>query len=861
MSEPATLRVHDARPDHPETMLTTREAAERLGVHERTVRRAITRGAIPALKQDGGYYIAATALARVEPHQPVARLVAAPPSDGMAPLPTPLAPFIGRQSELAAVVALLADPTVRLLPLTGPGGIGKTRLAIAAASRVQDDFPDGVVFVSLAVIAREGLVLPAVAEALGLKESRLENLQTRVRAVLYSRRLLLFLDNVEHLPGAAPLLSQLLVDAPAVTALVTSRAPLHISGEREWPVPPLGLPNMRVAVSPEALLASDAGRLFVERARAIDPTFVLEENTAGAVAEICVRLDGLPLAIELATARTKVLPPGVLLERLTPALPWLTSGPRDLPQRQRTLRQAIAWSYDLLSTDQQTLFRHLAVFAGGFDLEAATEIAECTLRRGEEDSDALSAVDLVGALLDQSLIFRQGELHGRPRFSMLETIREFGLERLVAHGEEPSARAAHAQLVLDRAQALRIPAALATAQEPLDRLAVEDANVRLALAWLDDAGPAIDFVRLAAALLGYWYALSRFREGREWLERALAKSEAVPALDRARVMIGLGRLAAFQGDRAAAEPLFTVGIPLLRATADPLEIAAALIWRGAMANHTGDYTMAECLLEEAQALAATANDPGLRSAAAGNVLSNLGVAARGQGNLELATQRHEAALARYQEHGHGLGVSRAQRDLGDVARDLGDFPLAVERYQRVLTRVGEQGDMRLVADALAGVACAAAAWGDMGPAARLFGAAEALRERVGTVILLPADLVAEQRGITTVRQTLREEHCAAFWAEGRALTRVEAKVEAGMVVLGGLQAGSKPAGPGTHTGMTRREREVLRLLVARRTDREIAEALFLSPRTVSSHVAAILGKLGVASRRDAARLAIAGGVV
>jgi DNA-binding CsgD family transcriptional regulator len=206
-------------------------------------------------------------------------------------------------------------------------------------------------------------------------------------------------------------------------------------------------------------------------------------------------------------------------------------------------------------------------------------------------------------------------------------------------------------------------------------------------------------------------------------------------------------------------------------------------------------------------------------------------------------------------------VSRAQRDLGDVARDLGDFPLAVERYQRVLTRVGEQGDMRLVADALAGVACAAAAWGDMGPAARLFGAAEALRERVGTVILLPPDLVAEQRGITTVRQTLREEHCAAFWAEGRALTRVEAKVEAGMVVLGGLQAGSKPAGPGTHTGMTRREREVLRLLVARRTDREIAEALFLSPRTVSSHVAAILGKLGVASRRDAARLAIAGGVV
>ncbi len=869
----STQQPLDATHDMAEADLTTLEAAQRLGVSERTIRRAIVRGDIPARKQGGAYRIAAKVLERIAPPRPSPRLVTLiPPRDGKAPLPRPLTPFIGRRDDLAAVIALLQDGTVRLLTLIGPGGIGKTRLAIEAASAVEGSFADGAVFVSLGAIAREVHVLPAIATALGLKESVRHDLRQRVRAFLLPRRLLLLIDNIEHLPRAAPLVGQLMMDAPGLTVLLTGRAPLHISGEHEFPVPALGLPTPDHPLTADAVVASDGGLLFVERARAIDPNFSLDESSATAVAEICARLDGLPLAIELAAAHAKLLPPRMLLERLAPALAFLTGGPRDAPRRQRTLRDTIAWSYDLLSPEDQAFFRRLAVFAGGFTIEAAEykggdkQFTPLSAEAAQRPSPPFppappSTLDRLAALLDQSLLLREIGLQGEPRFRMLATLRDFGVEQLAALDEEVSARAAHAQYFLHFAQSLRVPALLNVAAEPLSRLEAEHANLHAALTWLDEAGPDEAFVRLAAALCGYWNALSRFREWREWLERALAKSDAAQALDRARVLIGLGRLNRQQGELATSEVSFDSGLPLLRELADPLEASATLVWRSSLAKDRGDHALAERLVAEALALAETADEPRWSAAAAGNALANLGRWQRRRGAFAHAAYQLEAVLQCFQQQGLERGVTRSLHDLGDLARDQGNTPLAATRYSQVLARAGEEGDLVLMTEALEGVAGAAAGLGHFRHAARLYGATDALRERAGTAFLHPEDIVARQRGFAQVRQAFGEERVAALQKEGGALSPASIKADVAAVVSALGEPAVQSAGRGDRTALTEREREVLRLLVARRTDREIANVLFLSQHTVHWHVSRILGKLGVNSRRQAAALAMADGLV
>ncbi len=372
MGQQATNRVQSAKREQAPVLVSTREAAARLGVHERTVRRAIARGEIPAVKEHGAYVIPAAALDRLAKPPSMPQLIALSPSpDGIEPLPEPLTPLIGRADERAAVAALLRGAGNRLVTLTGPGGIGKTRLAIAVAADVAEEFPDGVDFVGLAAIAQDGFVLPAIAEALGLKESARQDLQVRVRAFLRPRRLLLVLDNFEHLLTAAPLVAGLLTHAPGLVVLATSRIPLRIGGEREFAVPALSVPAAGQPMTAAALAGSDAGRLFVERALSIDTAFSLNDAEAAAVRDVCARLDGLPLAIELAAARTKTLTPLQLRDRLDRRLPLLTDGPRDAPDRHQTLRDAIAWSYGLLSPDEQRLFRQLTVFVDGCTLEAA----------------------------------------------------------------------------------------------------------------------------------------------------------------------------------------------------------------------------------------------------------------------------------------------------------------------------------------------------------------------------------------------------------------------------------------------------------------------------------------------------------
>jgi predicted ATPase/DNA-binding CsgD family transcriptional regulator len=683
---------------------------------------------------------------------------------------------------------------------------------------------------------------PAVRTALGLREGGRDPWE-QAAAFLAPRRLLLVLDNAEHVLGAAPDIARLAARTGGAV-LVTSRAPLRVAAEREVALEPLGVPRPDEDGDPARVLATEAVRLFAERAAANGQPIGADAVTAADVAAIVRRLDGLPLALELAAGWARLLPPAELRRRLEERPLMLTDGRRDLPARQRTLRDAVAWSYDLLAPAEQALFRRLSVFVGGFPLDAA-----------ERAGGADGGLEALAALRDHSLVIRAGD--GAPRFRMLETIRHFGHERLAADREDGDARAAHARYGLDLAFDVRLPTLLAAESRSLGRIDAEHANLEAALRWLAEHGPEADFVALAAALQGYWFSVSEYRAGRAWLEQALACRNARP-LDRARAMVGLARLAGFQGDRATAEPLFAAGLPVLRADAGPIEVAAALTWRGAVANHAGAYDAAAALLREALALAEAAGGGSEAAAAIGNARANLGVLARERRAYDEAVACHEAALAGYRRHDLDLGETRSLVDLGDVYREAGDLVRSVAYSRAAIGRVGPRGDMRLVADSLMSVAAAALAWGIPLLGAGLMGFADALRERVGTTVLLPIDCAAHGRLAADLRRALGAAACQAAWTEGRRWTRERAEAVAAEVAAtapGFVAAGSRPApvvgnGAGLPLELTPREADVLRLLAERRTNREIADALFISPRTVGWHAAAILRKLGLASRRD-----------
>ena len=756
-----------------------------------------------------------------------------------AALPTPRTSLVGREAEIAAACSFLLDAAVPLLTLTGPGGVGKTRLALAVAHAVTNRFPDGVAFVDLAPLTDPAVVPTAVATVLGVLHRADRSVTDMIVAHMQDHRVLLLLDNCEHLASAvANLVADLLKRCSALQVLATSRAPLRVQGEQLLPVPTLWIPSDGLC-SKERLGGSPAVTLFTQRARAVKPTFALDDADAPVVAEICQRLDGLPLAIELAAARVAVLPPATLLTLLKNRLPVLGIGPRDAPDRQQTMRDAIAWSYALLSAEEQTLFRRLAVFVGSWTLEAAAAVSDLALE------ELIAQLD---ALVSQSLIDTR-DPRPKPRYAMLETIRSFALDQLGDAAEDNETRQRHAAFYI--AMAKEVDTALARTVDPalLNRLEADLGNLRAALTYLHDAGDAAALLQLVGALGRFWQFRSYRVEGIGWLERVL-RTDTGTSRARARALVHLGLLANASRNHERAIAAVEEGIALHRALGDNRAVAQDLAFLGDICNGSAEYARATVVLEEA----ITSLIPLDEAHHALMARYFLALAAYGQGELERAAALLEEVVATSQGEGDMLNSSLALTSLGLVRTDLGDHGGATRCLMESRDLVRQVGTTERLAGWLACVATLVGVQKPCAPAARLFGAGQQMREAVGSQYPYPGRTRFE-RSQAQLRQDLGEVAYNAAWAAGQALSRDEAFAEATQV-LEGLHAPALSPTPTPFAGLTRREREVLRYLVEGATDQEIASALSISPRTAGHHVSGILAKLGVETRRSARAYAL-----
>jgi predicted ATPase/transcriptional regulator with XRE-family HTH domain len=814
--------------------LTQSELAERAGVSERLVS-DLERGIILRPRPDTIQMLAdglrLTGADREEFIEVArGRQPTAVPASRRATLPSPPTPLVGRETELAAARSLLLRPDVRLVTVTGPGGVGKTRLAIQIAAETIRESANGSVFVSLTSVRDPAEVAAAIAAALDLGEAGDQSWRERIVTALRDERLLLILDNFEQVIGAAPLVADLLAVCHGLKLLVTSREPLRIRPEHELPVPPLTLPD---PMPPEI---DDLGRygavaLFLQRAIAIRPDFALTADNAEAVTAICRRLDGLPLAIELAVAWVKLLTPRALLARLQPRLPLLTRGAADLPDHQQTMRNCIAWSHDLLTPDEQALFRRLAVFAGGFTLEAAEFVDGQTDRRtdGQADSSAsfdcpsvrLSVLGGIASLVDKNLLRTEETVTGDARFGMLETIREFAVERLVASGEFDAARRAHADYFLVLAEEADAGLRGPDQAEWLLRLTADLDNIRTALSWEIETGAAADAMRIGTSLWRLWTARSLRREGQTWLERAIALPGADPSQERAKALYRLGSFAIDRGDYPAARAWYERSLTMRRDLGDPSGIADSLDALGVVTFDEGDVRRARDLHEEALGLRRSINSPRGLALSLYNLANctredgdfararrlyeeslelwqqlgdvNLrayvsraaGTAARHEGDIEAARRFSETSLHLFSQIGDTHGVGAAHAELGRLALADDKIESARDHFAVVLRELGDADAEPDIAhnwiEAIEGLAWVAHRTGEWQRSARLLSAAAAHRQRLSIPFPSRGDRDAHQRSLAALGLEVDPEWVAS-WQTGQFLSRDEARADAQSII-------------------------------------------------------------------------------
>jgi len=723
-------------------------------------------------------------------------------------LPVQRTAFIGREHEAAGLRQLLSRADVQLVTLTGPGGIGKTRLALQVAGEIADQFPGGVCFVALSAIGERGLIASTIAQAVGVREtgntSPQESLMEHVGGL--RQPMLLLLDNFEHLVSAAPVIAQLLTAGPKLKVVVTSQAPLHVYGEHEFPVPPLALPDPTSTPPLEVLSRLPAVALFVERAKAVKHEFTLTKENAPAVAAICSRLDGLPLAIELAAARIKLLSPSAMLTRLESRLNLLTGGARDLPTRQQTLRNTVDWSYGLLNGAEQTLFRRLSVFTGGCTLEGVEAVCDT---KGDLGLDVL---DGMASMVDKSFAQQVEQVDKETRFFMLSTIREYALERLAESDDESATRRAHAAYYLVLAE--EGAEDIAAQPEWLDRFEVEHDNFRLAIDYLIKAGDADWGLRLGAALFRFWETREHLTEGRDAIARLLGLEGAAarPKL-RARLLFAGAVLTAAQGDYGSAFPLFeesletcvklndnrgvAVALNALAVNArdrgelaaasslfercvaiwkdlgDPANIARTLSNLASVMKLQGEYKRASSLYDECLTMFRTVGDV----AGAAWTLNYLGDVAREKADLVAARSLCEQSLSEFRQLRDSWGIASALSDLASLSCDQGNNAEARRLYGESIKLFQELGHQRGIARALECLAVSAAAQSNAEQSLHLAGAAAALRQRLGAP-LTPAEQPRLEKALEFARRALDNAAGLTAWMEGWAMPVEQAVDEA-----------------------------------------------------------------------------------
>jgi predicted ATPase/DNA-binding CsgD family transcriptional regulator len=823
-------------------------------------------------------------------------------------LPVALTPLVGREHEEAAIAHLLLRDDVRLLTLTGPAGIGKTRLATQTALDHGSRFAN-VVFISLAAISEHSLVLPVIAQALGLHEQADQPVIDQLSAFLFRRELLLVLDNFEQVAQAGPDIAQLLAACPQVKALVTSRVALRVRGEHEFPVPPLDTPDLGHLPEWEDLTRYAAVTLFVQRARAVKPTFAVTPALASVIAAICARLDGIPLALELAAARIKALTPQNVLARLDKSLALLTQGATDLPERQQTMRRAITWSYELLDAPEQRLFRRFAVFAGGWTVEAAEAIC------GENDAEATLILDRLMSLVNSSLVVQETGADGEPRFHLLGLMREYGWERVIAQDELPALRSRHADYYRAIAEKAAPEMRGPNQRLWLARLAQEHPNLRAALDWARETYSVECGLRLGSALRRFWQVQGHAREGRVWLEQFLSL-QGSPVSDggrrlRADALQSAGHLAWVQGEHEAATALLAESLNLYRAqmSASLPGIARVLNIQGLIADECGDYPGAVALYEESLALWREVGDVTMTGA----VLTNLAIVESRQERLAQAILLFEEGLALHraaQDHHaialtlcnlgevmlkvgdltaaaklieEGLEVHRALGERGvraapllslaEVAREQGDLKRAAVLTFEALTIASEVGPLFAVFDGLESMAEVAYSHGRSALAAEVFALATTLRETHHIPLPSGHAKMLCATHIDALRTTLGDQAFTTAWEKGQKWS-VDEAIQLMSALLrdpktetarqNGTKSGRTGPRPGTRAnpqGLTNRQLEVLPLLAEGLSNVEIAHRLSTSPRTAEHHVSAVLTKLHARSRAEAVQRAYERGLL